>query len=312
MRALVTGGAGFIGSHLVDRLVDEGWDVVVLDNLSAGKIENISRSKNRVEMVVGDIRDKTTIEKAMKDVQTVFHEAAQVNVMRSVEDPFEDLDINVHGSLLLLEESVKAEVEKVVYASSGGAVYGDPQIIPVSEEFETNPLSPYGASKLMVEKYLKCFYEVYDLDYVILRYGNVFGPRQDPFGEAGVISIFLSQVLKGESPVIFGDGFQTRDFVFVEDVVEANMKALQYNSFPRIFNIGTGIETSVNEIFSTIISIAGAKLPPKYSPERKGEVKRIALDISRSFEKLSWTPKTTLDEGIKKTWEWMQKQPLNI
>ena len=308
----MTGGAGFIGSHLVDRLVGEGCDVVVLDNLSAGNMGNISQSKDRVEMVVGDIRDRSTVEKVIDGVQVVFHEAAQVNVRRSVEDPFEDLDINVHGSLVLLEECVKAGVEKVVYASSGGAVYGDPPSIPASEECETNPVSPYGASKLMVEKYLECYYEIYGLDYVVLRYGNVFGPRQDPFGEAGVISIFLSQVLKWESPVIFGDGFQTRDFVFVGDVVEANMKALRYDSFPRIFNIGSGVETSVNEIFSTVIRITGVELPPKYGPERKGEVKRIVLDISRAFEKLGWAPKTSLDEGIKKTWEWMQKQPLNI
>ncbi len=298
---LVTGGAGFVGSHLVDRLIKEGYDVVVLDNLSTGSRENVNPKAKFVRV---DIRSED-LDKLINynDIEIVFHLAAQINVRRSVENPTYDGDINILGTINILELMRKYDINKIIFASSGGAVYGEPIYLPVDERHPIKPLSPYGLSKYVGEEYIKLYNRLYGIEYSILRYANVYGERQNPKGEAGVISIFVNKMLKGERPTIYGDGNQTRDFVYVGDVVDANILAMTWKN--EIVNIGTGKETSVNEIFNVIRSILGFKKDPIYTSPRPGEVRRIYLDISKA-RSLGWEPKVDLHEGIRRVVEWMK------
>lgn len=301
MRALVTGGAGFIGSHLVDRLLAEDFEVVVVDDLSTGKKEYLNE---KAEFHHLDLRDKE-LKKIFKDkVDVVFHYAAQARVRLSLEDPLYDAGVNINGAVNLLEAS-KGEVEKIVYASSGGAVYGEPEYLPVDEEHRIAPLSPYGVSKYIVEEYLRVYYGIYGLPYVALRYGNVYGPRQDPYGEAGVIAIFANKMLRGENPIINGDGEQTRDFVYVSDAVEAGMRASEKKAIGA-FNIATGVETSVNQVYAAIRKILGKDVGAKHGPAIKGEVRRIYLDVKKTEKELGWKAAVGLEEGIKRLLEYLK------
>jgi UDP-glucose 4-epimerase len=305
MSVLVTGGAGFIGSNIVDMLLERGYDVVVIDNLSTGKKENIHK---KATFDLADITKKTQLQKIFEkeDITVVIHQAAQVDVRKSIEDPCFDAKTNILGSLNLLEVAVENGVEKFIYASSGGAVYGEPENLPVNENHPIHPLSPYGESKYTVERYLDVYKALHGLRSVSLRYGNVYGPRQDPFGEAGVIAIFASKILRGERPVIFGDGEQSRDYVYVGDVVEANMSALEKN-VEGVFNIGTEKQTSVNDIKTTLLKELQSDIKPTYEKPIKGEVRHISLDISKAKKELGWRPKVHLDEGISKYIEWLKK-----
>lgn len=298
---LVTGGAGFIGSHLVDALCTD-HDVVVVDDMSAGKIENLNKSIERIKLHKTSILDKD-IKSILKDVDVVFHLAAQVSVNKSIIDPVHDLNVNGGGTLNLLENA--RDLEQFIYVSSGGAVYGEPKSLPVDENADTCPLSPYGVSKLMGEKYVDYFHNTRGFKTTILRYANVYGERQDPSGEAGVISIFIDRILSDEPLEIFGDGHQTRDFIHVSDVVSANIKSLNKLG---VYNIGTNVETSVDDISRLLSNLTGKKLKTKYSPERKGEVRRISLSVDKAEKELGWEPKLTLKEGIEKTIEYFQKQ----
>jgi UDP-glucose 4-epimerase len=301
MKVLVTGGAGFIGSHIVDELVKNGYGVVVVDNLVTGNKNNINP---KVEFVEGDITNKNLDEKInFQEIDVVIHQAAQINVRKSVENPIYDGDINVLGTLNILENMRKYDVKKIIYASSGGAVYGEPKHLPVDENHPIAPLSPYGLSKYCGEEYIKLYNRLYGIEYCILRYSNVYGERQDPRGEAGVISIFIDRILNNESPVIFGDGNQTRDFVYVGDVARANLMAFDWKN--EIVNIGTGKETSVNELFKVIADELNYKDKPIYDKPREGEVRRIYLDIKKA-EKLGWKPEIDLKEGIKRVVGWMK------
>lgn len=288
---LVTGGAGFIGSHLVERL-SRDHEVAVIDDLSTGRLRNLKGFRDRITLHRMSILDGE-LKKALRDVEVIFHHAAQINVRSSVENPGHDLDVNAKGTLNLLESA--RDLEKFIYASSGGAVYGEPEYLPVDEEHKVNPLSPYGVSKLAGEKYVECYAHNYGIKTAILRYSNVYGERQDAQGEAGVISIFLDRVSRGLAPVVFGDGEQTRDFVYVGDVVNANLPALEREG---TFNIATGRETSVNELIRIIARITKREIKPVYDAPRRGEVKKICLDITRAKEKLGWAPETTLEKGI--------------
>lgn len=294
MKVLVTGGAGFIGSSIVDLLISEGHDVCVIDDLSSGKEEYVNASATFHEMSILDNVGKIITE---EDIECVFHHAAQINVRKSVEDPVFDAKVNILGSLNLLESS--KDVKKFIFASTGGAIYGEPKYLPADESHPENPLSPYGVSKLAFEKCLYVYGEIYGLDYVSLRYGNVYGPRQDPHGEAGVVAIFANKMLKGESPTINGDGNQTRDYVYVEDVVRSNLLALKKSPNEKIINIGTGIETSVNEIFETIQKSLGTGIKPVHGPAIKGEVEKISLDTKRAKDELGWGPEVSLEAGIE-------------
>ena len=298
MKILVTGGAGFIASNLVDELVDLGHKVMVLDNLSSGLRDNLNPKAKFCEM---DIRDKKLADVFQREKPDVVdHHAAQIDVRKSGEDPVADAEANILGSLNLIMNCLHFGVKKVIYASTGGAIYGDPQYIPADENHPINPISQYGVSKHTVEHYLYLYGIVNGLNYTILRYSNVYGPRQNPYGEAGVVAIFAIQMLTGKQPTIFGPGDKTRDYAHVSDIVKANIVALDKGK-NAIYNIGTGVETSDQEIFDTLASVLGYKGPPIYAPVRKGEVYRIALECSKARKELGWSPKLSLRQGMTVT-----------
>lgn len=299
MKILVTGGAGFIASHITDAFVNEGHQVVVLDDLSSGFEKNINP---KAKFVKGNICDKELVEKLFGEehFDLVNHHAAQMDVRRSVKDPAFDANTNIIGTINLLQNSIKYKVKKFMFASTGGAVYGEQSYFPADENHPTQPRSPYGISKLAVEKYLYFYNAEYGLNYTILRYANIYGPRQNPFGEAGVVAIFSTKLLKGEQPIINGSGEQTRDYVFVGDVVKANLQTLN-DSANDIYNVGTGIETNVNQLFHKLNSIIKAGKEEKHGPAAPGEQMRSVITSEKLFKKFGWKPSTTLDEGLKLT-----------
>ncbi|MCZ6788805.1 MAG: SDR family oxidoreductase [Chloroflexi bacterium] len=298
MDVLVTGGAGFIGSHVVDALVAGGHQVTVVDNLSTGKRANLSTEVTLMEV---DLRSDD-LDAVLQRVrpQAVFHLAAQASVPHSVADPAGDAEINVLGTINLLERCRSAGVRRVVYSSTGGALYGEPEQIPCTEGHAIRPLSPYGLSKYVAERYVEMYGRLHGLEYAILRYANVYGPRQDPFGEAGVVSIFGQRMVNGEDIVVFGDGTQERDFVYVEDVARANLLALERGG-GQALNIGCGVGTSVNDLVARLRQATGYEKEPTYTEPRAGDVYRIALDASRAGRELGWEPKVSLEEGLRRT-----------
>ena len=301
---LVTGGAGFIASHLVDRLLSMGYRVVVVDDLSTGHLRNLNKNAifyhtNITESGLDEIFQR-------ERPYVVYHHAAQVSVTESIVKPMRDADINVIGTLRLLEACHHYGVEKFIYASTGGAIYGEPQYLPCDENHPIRPLSPYGLSKRVGEQYLELYRQAFHLDYVILRYGNVYGPRQDPQGEAGVMAIFARTMLEGKQPKIFGNGEQERDLVFVDDIVEANVLALQRGD-GATYNIGSGKGTSVNRIFELYKDILNYRWTAAYSLQRSGEVFKISLDSTKAARELGWTPKVELEEGMRQTIEFHRR-----
>jgi UDP-glucose 4-epimerase len=305
MKVLVTGGAGFIGSHLVDRLVQEGHEVIVVDNLSTGKRRNLNRASRFYKLDIQGRRLERVFRNERPNV--VMHLAAQMDVRKSVEDPIFDAQVNILGTLNILEQSVKHGVRKVVFSSSGGAIYGEQDVYPAPESHSTKPLSPYGLSKLCGEQYLSYFQRVGGLQAVSLRYANVYGPRQDPEGEAGVVAIFIQKLLNNEQPVINGNGRQTRDFVFVEDVVEANL-AMMGQEIEGIFNVGTGAETSINDLFRILVQHTGSTCKEVHGPAKKGEQARSVVDSSKLRQEMSWEPKMNLTDGLKRTVEYFRER----
>jgi UDP-glucose 4-epimerase len=306
MRILVTGGAGFIASHIVDAYIAEGHQVAIVDNLSTGKRANINPA---AEFHNVDLRDAEAVGKVLSTgkFDIVNHHAAQMDVRRSVADPVYDASVNIIGMLTLLEASVRSGVKRVIFASSGGAIYGEQDLFPAPETHTTRPISPYGVAKLSTEQYLFYYSAVYGLESVALRYANVYGPRQNPEGEAGVIAIFTTRMLQGGEPVINGDGTQTRDYVFVGDVVKANVLALKARGF-CVFNVGTGVETDVNEIFRTLKSATGSSCPETHAEAKKGEQKRSVLDARKLSTELGWRPEVTLKDGLKRTVEFFRSR----
>ncbi len=303
MKILVTGGAGFIGSWVADVYINGGHEVLILDDLSTGRRENIPADASFIE---GDIRDADLVRGVFSDFRPdiVNHHAAQIDVRKSVEDPAYDASVNIIGTLRLLESSVRSGVKKFVFASTGGAIYGEPRVIPADEKTPPMPISPYGTSKYAVEKYLEYYKYIYSLEYVALRYANVYGPRQNPHGEAGVIAIFCSRILAGKPCIVFGDGAQTRDYVYAGDVAKANLSALSAPS--GSYNIGTEIETSVNGLIAELGAASGVKFKVEHADARAGEVGRISLDVKLAGKVLGWSPGVYLKEGIKNTWEWFK------
>src|SRR4051812_2820684 len=306
MRTLVTGGAGFIGSNLVDALVERGDEVTVVDNITTGRRENLTGALERgVELVEADIRDAEAMSDLVGRVrpEAIFHLAAQIDVRHSVADPAMDASINVGGTINMLSAAHEHGVRRFVNTSTGGAIYGEGQILPAPEDHPAAPLSPYGNSKFCAESYSALFRRLHGLSTVSLRYGNVYGPRQDPLGEAGVIAIFCGKLLEGGRPTIYGDGTQTRDYDYVGDVVSATLAAIETDT-PGPYNVGTGVETSVLELVEVLRSVAGdaaASFEPEFAPERPGEVQRIAIDPSRAREELGWQPRVELREGLERT-----------
>lgn len=300
MKILVTGGAGFIASHITDSLIKEGHNVFVLDNLSTGFRKNVNQ---QAHFVNADIRDKGLIDLFEKEkFDIVNHHAAQMDVRRSVTDPSFDGEVNILGTINLLQCCIKTNVKKFMFASTGGAVYGEQKYFPADEEHSVNPLSPYGISKLAVEKYLYFYNMQYGLNYSILRYANIYGPRQNPFGEAGVVAIFSTKLLKNEQPIINGTGKQTRDYVFVGDVVQANLLVLSDKNCD-IYNVGTAKETDVNEIFNHINILTGSRKKEIHGPAAPGEQMRSVISSEKLFKRFGWKPSTSLREGLEKTVE---------
>jgi UDP-glucose 4-epimerase len=305
VRALVTGGAGFIGSTLADALLAAGAQVSVIDDLSRGHREHVPEGADFHQLDVVD--DRLTALLAALDPEIVFHEAAQIDVRRSVADPLLDTRINVLGTVNLLDGCARAGVRRVIFASSGGALYGDTSVLPTPESHPCEPASAYGAAKLTGETYGGVFAKLHGLEFIALRYGNVYGPRQDPHGEAGVVAIFAERLLAGRDTTINGDGTQTRDYVFVDDVVDANLRAAEAESISLgAFNIGTGRQCDVNELYSLIARAAGVERPPRHGPAMPGEQRTSCLDVTRATELLGWRPRVALEEGISRTVDWFR------
>ena len=311
MKITVTGGAGFIGSNLVDAMLDAGHNVVVVDNLSTGKFENLFHVKDaarekRFAFFHMDIRDPAAaVAIKEQEVDAVVHLAAQADVRRSVSNPVEDAEINILGTINLLQLCVKAGVKRFINTSSGGCIYGEPESLPVSEDAPRRGASPYAVSKNAADLYLQYFGDAYGIAYTTLAHANVYGPRQNPFGEAGVVAIFGGKMLRGETPVIYGDGEQTRDFVFVEDVVDAYMRSLTARD-GELLNIGTCKETSVNRLFALMRELTDFEGDPIYEPAREGELNRTFLKVDKAKRVLGWTPRTPIEDGLAKTVDWLR------
>jgi UDP-glucose 4-epimerase len=299
VRVLVTGGAGFIGSHVVDRLLADGHQVDVVDNLSTGRREFVHAKASGHWC---DIRSAQLDEVfAAAEPEAVVHVAAQATVARSTADPLTDASVNVLGTISLLGSCRRRKVQRVVYISTGGAAYGETDAIPTSEDHPARPTSPYGVSKVAAESYLACWQGITGVSTLALRLANVYGPRQNPFGEAGVIAIFAHRLLRGEPCVVHWDGEQTRDYVYVEDVADAVARALDRPGARGVLNVGTGVEVSVNDLYGRLAALAGVSRPPEHGPRREGDWRRGALDATRAARALGWTAGTTLDTGLART-----------
>ena len=306
MRILVTGGAGFIASHVADAYIAQGHDVAIIDDLSRGFRANLNPA---ARFYLGDVQDENFITSVFEKErpEVVNHHAAQMDVRRGVREPIFDASVNILGSINILQAAVACKTKRIIYVSTAGAAYGEPKQLPVRETCDINPITPYGISKHTVEHYLFTYRVLYHLDYVVLRYGNVYGPRQSSQGEAGVFAIFFEQLLAGVQPVIYGDGSKFRDYVFIDDVARANVLALDRGT-GEIFNIAGSVETTDQEVFDIVCKLAGRPaVKPKYVARRPGEIDKIRLDISKARFVLGWQPEITLAQGAAKTAEYFKK-----
>ena len=305
MKILVTGGAGFIGSHVVDTFIANGYQVVIVDDLSTGRASNLNPAATFYKLDIRSPQLAEIFEKERPDV--VDHHAAQMDVRRSVVDPLFDADVNIRGSINVIECARNFGVKRLVYISTGGAVYGEPEYLPCDENHPIKPICPYGASKHTVEHYLFMYEVMYGLKYTVIRYPNVYGPRQDPRGEAGVVAIFTGLMLADKQTNINGDGAQERDFVYVGDCARANLLAVTNTNGSGIYNLGTGQGTTVNEIFYSLKSITGYSLSAIHQPPKLGETRRIFLDASKAFRELGWAPTVKIEDGLRSTVEYFKK-----
>jgi len=307
MRILVTGGAGFIGSNVVDAYIEKGYEVVVVDDLSSGKKENLNKKAKFYRLDICDMALEGVFKEERIDI--VNHHAAQVDVRKSIADPAFDARINIEGSLNILENCRKYKIKKIIFASSGGVIYGECGSVSPNEDSPVSMVSPYGVSKYAVERYLSPYEKIYGLKYTALRYGNVYGPRQDPYGEAGVVAIFCGKMLNNGEVDIFGDGEQVRDYVYVKDVVKVNILCLE-NGDNEIFNIGTGESTSVNRLFSEMKEMTHYSKDAVYKPPRAGELIRSSVDVRKAEQRLGWKAEVNLREGLKKTIEFFKTREI--
>ena len=295
---MVTGGAGFIGSHIVNAYIDAGHDVVIIDDLSSGEMSFVNPKAMFYQLNIHSPDVKRILEK--EKISAINHHAAQISVSESVSDPLFDANSNIIGTLQLLQNAVSLKIDKFVFASTGGALYGEQTVFPANEEHPCHPLSPYGISKLCAEKYINYFRTQHGLNTAVLRYSNVYGPHQNPHGEAGVVALFCQRLMEGLPPVICGDGEQTRDFISVRDVVQANIIALD-SKCEGTFNVGTGTETSVNFLTKELLKVSGITTSAKYSPPKKGEQRRSSIDSKKLLESFGWKPCISLEEGLFET-----------
>jgi len=303
---LILGGGGFIGSHLVEALLKKGHHVRVFDNFQGG-MDNLSTVRNRIEIVKGDFLSEKDLALACTGVDYVFHYISTTVPVTARLNPIYDIFTNVEGTVRLLQTAVNSRVRKIFFPSSGGTIYGEPQHLPVRETDPTKPTDPYGISKLAIERYLHYFRAAYGLDFMIFRYSNPYGERQSPFGKQGVIPIFLNKIKNDEQPIIYGDGAMVRDYIYIQDAVDATMALLEIRSDEKVFNIGSGIGTSINELLSIMSTVTGKQVVPDYVLSDKQYIQKIVLDISKIRGKTGWQPKTSLEDGIRKTWSWLNK-----
>ncbi|MDW8346175.1 MAG: GDP-mannose 4,6-dehydratase [Bacteroidia bacterium] len=309
MKILVTGGAGFIASHIVDKLIESGHEVHVLDNLYTGKRENVHPKALFQYLDIVDTQSAQLI--VQEKYEVIYHFAAQMDVRKSVEDPTFDAQVNIIGTIHLLEAALKAGTKKFIFASTGGAGYGEQEYFPADEKHPIQPLSPYGIAKMSVEKYLYYYYQVHGLAYVSLRLANIYGPRQNPKGEAGVVAIFCQKLLNDEPAYINGTGLQTRDYVYVSDVVQAAYLALHYPK-SGAFNVGTGVETNVIQIFDYINEYTGKNAPRRFAPAKKGEQLRSVLSYQKIHQEMGWQPTVDIQIGLQKTVAWFENKQKSI
>ncbi len=302
-KVIVTGGAGFIGSHLVDRLFSMGMEVLVIDNLSSGSEKNLNKATEFLKKDICDQDIAAVIKKYSPSF--IFHLAAQIDVRKSLKDPLWDEGINIRGTLNLLEAATKTKIKKFIFSSTGGAIYGEAKY--ADEELLPKPLSPYGVAKLCCEHYLRVYSEWKKVPFTSLRYGNVYGPRQDPYGEAGVVAIFCNQLIKEKKPVLYGYGSMIRDYVCVSDIIEANILSMNRGD-GEIYNIGTGTPTTVKELFSILKDISGRNIEPELAEAREGEISEVYLNCEKATEELGWKSKVNFKEGLRETFKWFQTQ----
>jgi UDP-glucose 4-epimerase len=305
MRILVTGGAGFIASHVADAFIAAGHEVAILDDLSSGRRENLHPKARFYQLDVQDPAVADVLQRERPDV--LCHHAAQMDVRRSVADPTFDARVNIVGLINLMEYGRRHGLKRVLFASTGGAIYGEQETFPAPETHKTEPVSPYGVAKLASERYLFFYFVTYGISYAALRYANVYGPRQNPHGEAGVVAIFCEKLLRGEQPVINGDGTQSRDYVYVGDLVRANLAALD-SDFVGAVNLGTGIETDVNTIFRVLARLCGSSTPERHGPAKPGEQRRSVIDNALACRVLGWQPQVSLENGLRQTVDFFRQQ----
>ena len=303
-RSIIFGGNGFIGSHLAEALLYESHEVVIFDHFKRG-MTNIGHLNSSVEIIRGDFTNSKDVAKALHDIDYVFHYVSSTTPTTAIVNPIYDIESNVIPTVKLLEVAADSGVKKIIFASSGGTVYGDPEILPVNESFPLNPQTPYAISKVAIERYLNYFYRNYGLDHLIVRYSNPYGERQNPYGTQGVIPIFLNMVKRGESPVIYGDGNSVRDYIYIDDAIDATLLLLINNKPEKIFNVGSGIGTSINELIAIISTITRHSISPKYVPDNKGYIQKIVLDVSKIKRTVDWMPKVSLNDGVRLTWSYI-------
>ena len=304
-KCIVFGGSGFIGSHLAEGLVRKGYNVTVFDNFKSGTM-NLENIINEIEIIQGDFFNESEVNNALKDVDYVFHYISTTTPATAIKDPIYEIESNIIGSVKLFQNSIENNVKKIIYPSSGGTIYGNKTINLSRESDPINPVNPYAISKLTIEKYLYYFNYLYGLDYTILRYSNPYGERQNPFGKQGVIPIFLNKIKYGEKPVIYGDGSMIRDYIYIKDLIDATLAVFEKETSEKIFNVGSGMGTSLNELIDIISEVTGKKIIPTYVEDCSTYVPKIILDISKIQNEVGWEQSTQLRAGIEKTWEWLK------
>lgn len=301
---LILGGNGFIGSHLAERLVEKGYEVRVFDNFQTG-MANLEMIRSKIDIMNGDFLNHADVIRALKGMDYVFHFISTTVPGTATKDPIYDVQTNVIGTIRLLQLAVASKIKRVIFPSSGGTVYGEPNSVPVHETHVLNPMDPYGISKLAIEKYLNYFNRAHGLNYLILRYSNPYGERQNPRSQQGVVPVFLNRIKMGERPVICGDGSVERDYIYIGDATEATIAALESKTAHKIFNVGSGAGTSLNRLVELMSLVVGKKIEPIYAEDTAVRVQKIVLDVSRIRDEVGWKPRTSLQEGVEKTWRWI-------
>jgi UDP-glucose 4-epimerase len=298
------GGSGFIGSHLAEALAKRDYSVKIFGDFKSG-VKNIEFISDKIEIIKGNFQDINDVTSAMQDIDCVFHYISTTNPASSFDNPVYDIETNVISSINMMEIALKNNVKKIIFPSTGGTIYGDVHTIPIAEEEPANPINPYAISKLTIEKYLHYFYTQYGMEYLVLRYSNPYGERQNPRGNQGVIPIFLQKILHNETPIVYGDGNSVRDYIYIDDTIDATISLFERNSHEKLFNVGSGIGTSLNQLLKIMSEITGTPISPVFRPDSGRYIRNVVLDISKIQNCTGWHPKTDIANGISRTWKWL-------